>query len=247
MLKQMYYSARDGMFVRAISFGIMMGINLFFLPFALRHPGGVMSILAIVFSSLALGHIIIANGIISFSGLSEVFSAPGGYSLLLTPLPAWKILLGKIIPAAVIDVAGGAIGIMWVVWYSLSFTGLSRTFVQFVSVRDLLFVIGASFGGYLLLLTMFCFFRTLSRSVFYRLPLRGLLSIIVTFAVAGTINSWWGLLLAPFGTLEWIGPFLTIMLYTTLLNQLMVVLVVLLQACTLFLASAYLTERKINI
>jgi len=229
----------------------MMGVNLLLLLLTvLFAQAGAVMIVAIVFSALALNYIFVSNAIVSFSGLNEVFSAPRGYLPLLTPLPAWKLLLGRIIPAAVMDTIGFLVSLGWLLHHSFSFAFgfVPIDMGQYVSARDIALGVGAGFAAYPLFLIMFCFFRALSKSVFYRVRLRVLLSLLVTFVIMGTVLSWFGFLLLPFGTMHRVGLLFHISIGSvTGAGAAMVVLVLLIQAATLFAATSYLTERKINL
>ena len=250
MLKQIYYSIREHLSSRLIALLVLLGVNLLFaiLTIGASQGSGVM-ITAVVFSSLALAYAIILNMLVSFAGVHEVFSAPKGYHVLLAPVPAWKIILGRALPSAVIDIAMMAIGIPLVVWHSLRLAGMpGSTVTQHASLtRDILFGVVVVLAGYMVLLMAYCFFRSLSKSLLHRLPLRNFLGILLTFAALWVVGSATNLLLLPFGRVEVWGFLVHISLGSSAMARLMYILVSLLQAAVFFLASARLMERRLNI
>ena len=248
MFKQLYYSVRMGLTARLIALAVAIGVNLFYFALsALTQNFGVM-ITAIVFSALALGYLVVANMIVTILSLQEIYSEPKGYSLLLAPVPAWKVLLGRIIPAALIDTISIAIGgVLWLVWFSVSLVDMHGVVGQFIGGWEMAFIIVAALMGYTVFLCAFCFFRAVSRSVFYRYPLRNLWGFLATLVVAGLLGSWMNALLIPFGTVFRFGFIIHVSLNFTPFVGFMFALIFLLQAGALFWAAAYLTERKINI
>ena len=249
MLKQFCYSTRERLPVRLTALLIMLGVNLLFVLLTSVLSGMGVMITAVTFSSLALAYLIMANMFVSFAGIHEVFSAPKGYHTLLAPVPGWKIILGRVIPSAVIDVAMMAVGIPLVVWHSLRLAGVPGSIVtQYGSfAQDVLFGGVAAMAGYALILLAYCFFRVISRSLLHRLPLSNLLGVLLTIAAFWVVTSLSNLLLLPFGRVEIWGPVVHIALYPSPIVRLMVVLVLLLPAAVFFAASARLMERKVNV
>lgn len=249
MLKQIYYSTREQLSARLLALMVTLGVNLLFLVLTLgASPGSGVMITAVVFSSLALAYLIMVNMFVSFAGIHEVFSTPKGYHTLLAPVPSWKIILGRVVPAAVIDTLMMAVGIPLVVWQSLRLAGMTNDITQHVNiVQDILFGVIVVFVGYSFLLTAYCFFRTISKSLLHRAPLRNFLSVLATFVALWVVTSLTNLLLLPFGRVEIWGPLVNINLYPSPIVRLMYILVLLLQAAVFFLASARLMERRLNI
>jgi len=253
VLKQIYYSTKERLSIRLIALLVMLGINLLFLVLTIgASPGSGVMITAVVFSSLAMSYLIIANMFVSFASVHEIFSAPKGYHTLLVPVPGWKIILGRVIPAAVMDTLMMAIGIFLVVWHSLRLSGMwplagqPDFFAQDI-LLDVSFGVVAALVGYALLLIIFCFFRVISKGLLYNAPLRIFLSILLTFVAIWVISSASNLLLLPFGRVEIWGLLVNIVIYPSPLARVMYVLVLLLQAAVFFLVSARLMERRLNV
>ena len=249
MLKQIYYSTRERLSVRIAALMITLGVNFLFVLLAIVVPGSGVMITAVVFSSLTLAYLIMANMFVSFAGIHEVFSAPKGYHTLLAPVPAWKIILGRVAPAAIMDTVMMAIGISFVVWQSLRLTGITwlsalpRAYVT----QEILFGMASAMAGYALMLTVYCFFRAISKSVLYRAPARTLLGILLTIAALWLVSSLFNLLLLPFGSVDVWRLVVFISLHSSPIVRVMFVLVTLLQAAVFFLASARLMERRLNV
>ena len=245
MLNQVYYSVRNRLFMRVVSLLTVAGVHVFFLPFALRenaHPGAMIT--AVTFSSLALAFAVIVNMAVSFSGIYEAFSAPKGYAGLLVPVASWKLLLAKILPAAVMDALIVSGAILSTVWYSFALADLRGT--GLISAMDVFWAIMSGLGGYLFLLTAFAFAVVLAKSAFYRLRLRGLLAFLVTCLFLWAL-SWLNLLLLPFGQLQSVWLLYNIHIAPGTPGAAIYILLFWVQAAILFLAAARLMERKINI
>jgi len=225
-----------------------LAINLAFLPFVLGENAlGAVMIIAMTFSGLVLSYNIIINLYASFANVLSIFSSPAGYNALLTPIPAWKILLSEIIPAALLTSVGMVTGIMGTAFHSLNFANVWGSFWGvFAHFFDIAFLFFAVFASFILLLVMICFYRILAKGVFYRSSARVLLSVIITIAAMWALN-WLNLLLMPFGHVQIFGPLINLTITLTPISGALYVLVMLLQSAALFLASACLMERKINI
>jgi len=251
VLKQIYYSVRDRLSIRLTALLVTLGINLLFLLLTIgANPGSGVMITSVVFSSLALAYLIIANLFVSLAGIHQVFSAPMSYHTLLVPVPGWKIILSRVIPAAVIDMAMMAIGISLVVWQSFRLAGIPGfTIMQhYTAAQDILFGVVGALVVYMFFLVAFCFFRVLSKSLLSGVPLRNLLSVLLTFAAIWVVGSLTNLLLLPFGRVDILGGFLVhISLVSSPITHFMMILVFLLQAAALFVASARLMERRLNV
>jgi len=248
--KQIYYSVRERLPVRLTALLIMLGINLLFwvLTAVTRQSFGVM-VTAVVFSSLALAYLIIANILVSFISVHELFSAPKGYNVLLAPVPGWKLILGRVIPAAVIDIAMMGISIPLVVWHSLRLGGVSPTVVHQhpTFVQDVATGAAGVLLGYTFLLLIYCFFRVVSKSLLHRSSVPNLLGILLTIASVWVVSSLFNLVFIPFGRVDIWGPVVLISLFPSPMVRFMFVLVLLLQAAVFLAASARLMERRINI
>jgi len=229
----------------------MLGVNLLFLLLTIgAAPASGVMITAVTFSGLTLAYLIVANMFVSFAGIHEVFSAPGGYNTLLAPVPGWKIIISRVVPAAVMDIVMMAIGIFFVVWNSLRLSGMldfTREYLYLSLAHDISFAVVVAAVGYALLLMMYCFFRVISKSCLHGTRLPNLLGVVLTFAAIWVVTSLTNLLLLPFGRVEIFGPLVNITLYPSPMARFMYILVLLLQAAVFFLASARLMERRLNV
>ena len=249
LFDQIYYSTKSWLALRLIALAVVVFGNLIFFVV----PGNtVFATLAIVFASFAFMGLWAINLFVSFSNLNGIFKAPRSYLTALAPVSSWKLLLGNIIPAMLFDTVGFVIGITGIFlqtagvrFYFDNMAGTMGSPIQ--SYQYFIFAIISGLAFYGLLLTGFLFWRTVSRSILYRFPLRNLLGFVITIA-AMMIVSWFNILLIPFGELVSFGPFFSISIaHYTGGHMAVMVLSILLQGAALLLAASYLMNRRINI
>ena len=244
MYKQLYYGTKNGFNLRVITLLIVIAINL--ILFISANPSLNVSIaIVMTVSSFSFIGLVFVNLIVTFSNLHKIFSPPDSYFTLLAPVSSYKILLGNIIPSVLFDSIGFVVGVGWMLLHAVRFSGWDTT-GEFTGLGYLWFAVAIILIGYAILLVAFTFLKTISRSVFYRFPLRRLFSLAATFAAMLAL-SWLNLLLVPFGIVERFGIFIAISLQTSHLDAFLVFLVMLLQAAILFFATAYLMDRRMNI
>lgn len=248
MLKQFKYSVRQSLDQRLAvlavvvllnaAFGILGGLGLY---------GEGWKITAVVFSSLALCAAFIACILADAEQAKGLFEAPRGYTVLLAPVPSWKILLARILPAAVMDLLLYAIAIAGVVLQSLILAGVSATDDGNSDMGQVLFFLALFVLGYTMIMTFIYFVGALSKSVFYKVKLRGILAFLTGIA-AMYILSFADLALAPFGHISRFGWLIQVnLVFGFNTGSVLYLAVVLLKIVVLFTGTAYLVERKINV
>jgi hypothetical protein len=100
-------------------------------------------------------------------------------------------------------------------------------------------------AGYLLIVMIIFFCVSMKKSVFFNMPVSGLLAFLVA-CVCIYIVSLLQLVLTPFGTIETFGLMIILTLHSKT-GLLFYALLLLLEAAGLFVITSKLIERRINI
>ena len=244
LFSQIYYGAKNRLHLRVIALLAVIAVNLLLLPLTARG-----FIMPVIVSSFLFIYISAANLFVSFSNLNRVFEPPNSYFTVLAPVPSWKILLGNIIPAALFDSIGFAVGIAGIIFNSLNLIGMTwqdNIGYEIEHIGSFLYVAASGIAMYSLVLMAFVFWKTVSKSIFFRFPVRGLFGAAAVIAALFVVN-WLNSLLIPFGTVNRFWVFFSISVYPSGLNMFLVTMVTFLQAAVLLIASAYLMDRRINV
>jgi len=247
VFKQIYYGGRDRLFLRMISLITVVGVNLFFLPFTLgANPNLGALITALAFSGLALSFAAIVNPVISFMNIYDTFSAPKGYPGMLAPVAPQKVLLGKILPAAIMDVAIVGLAIACTTSISFRLAGITGLVGEYIAPQYMALAVLGALGGYTTLLCAFAFGMALAKGAFFGSRLRGLTAFFTTLAVMWALH-WMNAILLPFGSMHSIWLLFNLHIHPGSVGAVLYVLLFYVQAAILFLAATRLMERKINL
>lgn len=247
MLNQLKYAVRQDWGRRAVVVGLVIVLNV---AFGICGAAGVYGvggmITAVSLSGLALCVLFGVCIAADFRNVRELYAAPSGYSEFLTPVPRWKILLGRVLPMVGLDFICYALGICGVVCQALILSGEYITFslVDFKSLAwgSVIFLV-----NYLLLVVAAFLGNTLANSVFYRLRGRGVLGFGAA-CVLLYLFSWANLALGLFGEVTRYRMFFVVSLQTGFNPGMIAYLALsLLKSAALFCTAAFLMERKINI
>lgn len=252
MKVQFKHAFLAGVYTRGIAFLIIFAVNFAFialgslglLPFPAHITG-------VALSGVAVSVMFVFNVVSDIAILRRMFVPPGAYVYALIPEPRWKTLFAGVAAITVMDIVTMAVSVGGVVWLSINMAGnvirdSVRDIVR-VNASDILFglwLILFAVAGYLLFLMIILFCVTMKRSVFYQKPAAGLLAVLTGFGLF-YIASLLPLLAAPFGAVSRLGTFFMVSLGRT--GLVVYTLLILAQAAALFIMTAKLMERKMNI
>ena len=254
MKAQFKYTFINGLYVRGTIFAVIFLINLVFITLgALGLLPLAAMITGVSLSGVAVGVMSVTNIVSDIGILRRLFSAPGAYLHALTPSPRWKILLASVLAILVMDVVSMTVAITGVTWMSLilagnfyDITSLFR-YLSLIDVPVVLYGIGSILSviaGYLLFLMIILSCIVVKKSVFYQK--RGGVFFTVLFVIGVLyLLSLSQFLLAPFGHISRDWWYFTVHIGGA--GVIAYGILTFIQATALFLASAHLMERKINI
>jgi hypothetical protein len=252
MKAQFKYTFKTGLSFRGAAFAFIFVMDAVFialgslglLPLAAK-------ITAVSLGGVAISVMLVFDIISDIAIIRRMFSAPEVYLYALTPSPRWKILLASVIVAAILDIATMAIAITAEVWLSFILVGkeIWRTAWEYISANSSYFLYALWYvlllvAGYLLLMMIILFCITAKKSIFFKLPVSGLLSFLLACACCYVI-SLLQLVLIPFGGVERYGLLIILNLGNNGLP--FYALLILLEAAALFVTTSKLMERKINL
>ena len=252
MKAQFKYAFLTGIHARGAAFAVIFAMNLVFiifgslglLPFAAH-------VTAVSLGGVAIGVMMAFNIIGDFAIARRMFAAPGAYLYALTPVPRWKTLLASVITMAVLDLATMAVVITGEVWMSLNLSGIyfGDIFRDAARGNDLNWLMGLGvillmIAGYLLAVMIILFSVTAAKSILYKKSASGFLAFLLACGCFYAVNLLW-LIFAPFGEVWRFGIFITISIPDALLP--LCILLTLLEAAGMFILTAKLMERKMNI
>jgi hypothetical protein len=250
---QFKYVFLTGFHTRGVAFIVVFAVNFVFIALGLTGflplPA---HITAVSLSGVAIAVMFVFNVVSDIAIVRRIFAPPGAYLCALTPVPRWKTLLSSVVAITVMDIVTMTAAITGVTWLSLNLAGhgVIITISEAVSsnISELLFGLWFAvfaLAGYLLLLMVILFCITMRKSVFYQKPAGGLLAVLTGFGIfyAVSLSS---LLLVPFGTVTtWFGIYISITIGKA--GLIAYTLLTLIQAAALFILTAKLMERKMNI
>jgi len=250
MLDQMYYSVRFRLEWRLAALAVViLGNILMLLLMRGADATSWQAALAMVFASCALTGIFVINIIVTAANFNEIFKAPKSYLTVLTPIPTWKIILGRIIPSVFIDIISFSIALLFII---LMGTHISSD----MSVGDIgnmsghtvyviyLFVMAAAYYG--LFITIGVFWEAVTRSVLHNIPMRKFIGGVVTLLVL-LVLSWSNMLLAPLGEVNNFGLLFNVEIYNAQpWHMIPLALLVFAQTAALFVAAVKLINRSFN-
>ncbi|MDR2909194.1 MAG: hypothetical protein LBU86_04870 [Oscillospiraceae bacterium] len=246
MMTQIKYSLRNNFSRRLTGILITLVVNLgFFLAWQMgaRHPA--VQIVGVVLSGLSLVALIVVSVISDVATVRDIFRAPNGYSLMLAPVPGWKLLAGRVISIVLCDTVSYVAAITGVVIQGLLLAGARNIFPRMVPYAGFAAVVFAA--GYLLLILAIFFSEALRASVFHTMRGKGWLSVAATCLLLYAM-SFANLLLIPFAATQRFGLFVSIWLPVGFSAGTAVsVAITLAQAAVLFILTAKCIERKINL
>jgi len=252
MKAQFKYAFRAGLSPRMYAFAIILVMNLAFIV-----PGllGVLPVAAMI-TGVSLGGTAIAV-MIAFNIAGDIsitrtiFTPPGAVFYALTPAPRRDRLIASVLTMIVMDFVTTAIAITGVIVLALNlgshYSGMSlMEMLRYDTIYfgDIGLLIAGVLVAYLLITSVVFFCRAMRKSVFFSKRAGGLLTFLTAAGVVYGISVA-PLLLAPFGTVTGYGLFFTVTLGQT--GMYMYSLLLLIIAAVLFVLTARLIERKINL
>ena len=252
MKAQFKYAFLTGLRYRGPVFAVIFIVNTLFiifgslgmLPLALR-------ILAVSLSGLAFTAMFAANIGADVAIAKRMFSPPGAYLDMLTPVPRYKILLASILTMSVMDIVTLAFAAVSQVWLTFNMIGnniheavlsIVRAYENYVIHAVWLFLL--LIAGYFLTVTIIIFCVTMKKSIFFKIPASGFLSFLLAVGCFYA-SSLLQLILSPFCEVTRIGLTFIMTPGTSLIP--FFILLTLLEAAGLFVLTAKLLERKINL
>jgi len=250
---QFKYAFLNGIYIRGPVFAVIFVMNTVFialgsaglLPVAAR-------ITAVSLGGVAIAVMMAANFIGDINISRRIFAAPGAYLQMLTPAPRWKTLFASIAVMAVMDIVSMAFVIASQVFLALNLAGGEIQSIVVNALRDNPdYLIYGLFGAlliitaYLLVLSIILFAVTAQKSFLYKLPASGFLAFLLAWACVYAV-SLSQLVLAPFGSVWRYGIFIIITLGSNVMFM-AYILLLLLEAITLFIITSNLLEKRINL
>ena len=254
MKAQFKYAFLSGLHIRGIVFAVILIINLFFVLLGLLGLLPVPAMIAgVALSGVGISVMTITNIISDIGIIRRLFAAPGAYLHALTPTHRGKTLLASVAAIAVMDVVSMTVVTTGVTWQGLMLAGRYVDiwrFIQNFHMFDgsyIAFMSGVfltTIAGYLLVLMFITACITVKRSIFYQKSTGVLLTALCAIGVL-YVFSLSNFLLVPFGYVSRDFWFFTINIDGP--GTIAYGILTLIQAFALYLVSAKLMERKLNI
>ena len=252
MKAQFKYAFRAGFSARGIVFTVIFTMNLVFIILgSLRLLPLAALITAVSLGGTAIAVMMALNIVGDVAIVRRMFAAPGAYLHALTPAPRRQILISSTLTMMVMDIVTMAVVIIGEVWLSLILAGDNIGDIVFQAISTNapglwygFSLVALLISGYLLVMMIILFSVTMRKSVFYQKPAGGLLTALLSIGViyATSLST---LLLAPFGTVSRFGIFFTVTIGWV--GSIFYILLTLIQAAVLFILTAKLMERRMNI
>ena len=252
MKAQFKYSFITGMHIRLPVFAVIAAMILIF---------GVLGSLGLLpeaahITAVSLGGVAIAVmmtvGIMGDVSIARrMFRAPDAYLHALTPAPRGNTLLTSLVAMLTLDAVPLTAVIIGEIWLSFNLAGENVWRVVWSGIhgawREILpwlWYIPCLLLGYLLIVLVILFCVTVKKSLFYKKAASGFLSFLLGCGCFYLISLLY-IVLAPFGWIERFGVYITIHLSDVAVLPL--TLLTALEVIGLFVLTAKLLERKINI
>jgi hypothetical protein len=237
MHKQLVYEWRGRGLVRGLSAGLYVGVVGFLLLLSMRanNPSRLMptTITGIVLASLGFVALLVIATVLAVDSNGRLFKKPSAYFTLLTPTKGWQILGSRVLITVVDYTVVLILGMLANVAVSMNFYGQGAVdiSVRLPNASDVMtvLVVATNLLRYILL---FYFARTMIHSVYARIGAKTLLGIL-TFIAA---NWMWS-------AMDW---YLGIDGNSAVAVAQYAVLAVV-RLAALFIPTAYLLEKKMNL
>jgi|GEM_PF-1009339 len=256
------YSFMAGLSSRYIAFAVIFVMNLVFIvlgAFGLLPLAA--QITAVSLSGTAIGVMSVFNIIGDISIIRSMFSAPAAVLYALTPAPRGKRLFASSVTMFVIDAVTMTVSIVSVIILALMLGSryvelsvwemvlqwellVQGDLVGFPAFGSVLLSFALIVAAYILLMIAIMFCMVMRKSIFYSSRVGGLLTFLLAVGVF-YVYSISPLLLIPFGDVSFWYGFITVTV--GYLGMGMYALLTFIFAAVLFVLTARLFERKINI
>jgi len=253
MKAQFKYAFLTGLKYRCPVFIVIFTMNiLFILLGSLGMLPLAAQILSVSLGGIAVAVMFAANIGADIAIAKRMFSAPGAYLDMLTPVPRWKILFASIITMAAMDLLTMILIIASQGWLSLKIAGgnipemvwntIQSQSDQIINIIWFGLVVIVNYFLYVMII-LFCV--TIKKSFFFRMRSAGFFAFILAVGCVHVI-SLLQLILAPLGEVSRIG-FLFMVTPVNLSALPFFALLALLEAAILFVITSRLLEKKINL
>ena len=254
MKAQFKYAFISGLHIRGIVFAVILIINLFFIILGLLGLSPLPAMITgVALSGMGISVMTITNIISDIGIIRRLFAAPGAYVYALTPTHRGSTLLASVAAIAVMDIVSMTVVTTGVTWQGLMLAGRYVDiwgFIRNFHIFDgsyFAFITGVvltTFAGYLLVLMFITACIVVKRSIFYQKSAGVLLTALCAIG-ALYVFSLSNFLLVPFGYVSRDLWFFTVSIDGS--ASIAYGILTLIQAFALFLVSAKLMERKLNI
>jgi len=253
MKAQFKYAFLAGLYFRGAAFAVIFVMDVVFiilgslglLPFAAH-------VTAVSLGGVAIAVMLAANIGGDVAIARRMFSSPEAYLHMLTPVPRSKLLFASIAAMAVLDIFTMAFVIFAEVCLSFNLAGKGIWQIVFSTLRThesyLIYVfwfILLMIAVYLLVIMIIMFSVTAKKSILFKVTASGLLSFLLACGCL-YVASLLQLVLAPFGFVQRYGIFIVITLGSGA-GLPVLLLLTLLEAAALYVLTAKLLERKVNL
>jgi len=253
MKAQFKYALRAGLYFRGPAFAVIFIMNTIFIIMgsllSLPNPA---HITAVSLCGVSIAVMLAANIGGDVAIARRMFSAPGAYLDMLTPVPRRKILLASVLTMAAMDIITFTYVIIAQVWLSFNMigSGMHKMFWDNVRMNSsyipmIIWAVIFAIAFYLLILMIILFCVTVKKSIFFKLPASGLLAVLLAFACFYIVNLL-QLLLVPFSEVQR-HLFMIYLSFKTPAAAVFYILLTLLEAAGLFILTSKLLERRINL
>lgn len=249
MLRQYSLSLKTNYYLRLGMFLVMIALNVVFAALGLI---GIWStagkIVAVTFSSIFFCVWLVTSIISDYETAKSVYTPPKGYHLFLAPVPAWKILLGRIAAILTWDVTGFIIGVFGITVQSFILADVS--FSKLFEIRQPVWIAYFLILGllqFVLMLLVIFLMAALTKSIFYSFKGRSLFGIGSGLLIAYVLHLL-NLILMPFTTVNRHG--MTLALNITSHNGFAAAVylgLTFVKIAAVFYITSYLMERRINV
>lgn len=252
MFNQIYYSTKNRLWIRMAAFMVMvLGNGFFMLANRMGAPEWV-TILGIVFSAFAMMGIFGISIYVTAVNFDGLLKDPKNYFEVLTPVPAWKKFIGAIIPASVYNVIGIGLGIFFIVLLSfglyegvnLDVNGMPMNQMTTSDWHNVIFGVLLFAALNMLVLAAIMFGSIVSRTVLSRIPLRGLVSVVLAILALCAL-SWLNIVFLPFGELQRFFVFFNLNIYgASIWQSVAIAALMFVQGLALTVAAAFIADRR---
>jgi len=253
MKAQFKYAFISGFYIRGSAFILIFILNALLITFSsLGKLPLAVHILSVTFGGIAVAVMLAANIFGDVAIARRLFSVPDSYLQMLTPVPRWKSLFAGIIAMAAMDLSTMAIAVTSQTWLAFNLVGndIGKNLWENIRTNESylrygIWMLLLLIAGYFLTIMIIIFCTAIKKSLLYKIPASGLLTILLALACF-YIASLLQLVVTPFGEVQRFGLFLIVSPESGAALPLLVLLA-LLEAAGLFLITSRLLEKKINL